>query len=851
MNMLLAAEINNQNLSSITNTAFLSALLGSHLNQNVQAWVCTFSQDPEKGVWSGKAWEGDDLALVASNNFFSIGLIKPDAKGRLARKKANFACLPCIMLDDIGTKAGELKVPPTWMIETSPGNYQAGYAFIEPISDIPTAEAFLKALTTAGRLTDGGGQNVCRYARLPVGSNTKPKYGNPSPRHRLSIWEPDRRYDWRELAHQFDLELDAHGTQRIGKKAASRPVEADATFVPRSADNPVINLLKQRGMYKTPLDPNKHDIQCPWVSEHTDQDGSGTVYFEPSDNFPRGGFKCHHGHCTERNINELLALLGITDHEAKHKPTFRITGGTLHIAVNNAERVMAETGRYFQQGGAIVSVMTPPEGETAAKHIRKEALPFLLTGHASWLRYDARSDDWVPIDAPTKVCAGLFDAPEYRHLPPLNAIARQPYLSPDGHVVTQSGFDHCTNTFGAFDSRLFNVIENPSKVEVESALKKILGLVMEAAFGSEADQATALAAFLTAAARPSLPVAPGFLFNAHQPGSGKSYLQDLTILFATDGNVASATLKANDDEMEKSLLATLLRSPAVVRFDEAQSDILPVKFLVSALTSEHVAGRILGQSKVITPSTRSLFLFAGNNIQPVGDMLRRVLVCNLDARVENPESREFKHDPLTHLRDHRAEYVSAALTLICAHHQANQRIPCRPLNGFRLWEEWIRQTVLWLGFPDPCTGMFAVAHTDPNLEKLCELLLIWEECFGKEPKAARDAVRRADATPRLRTILSEIAGKNGEIDATKLGYWLKRNEGKVIGGKRLERYKERTADVAKYVLANLKPNHETPITSPTPFELDAGAYGSYGSYGTSLSERGKVSEGSPADVEII
>ncbi|NDE35523.1 MAG: hypothetical protein EB012_11855, partial [Gammaproteobacteria bacterium] len=105
MNMLLAAEINNQNLSSITNTAFLSALLGSHLNQNVQAWVCTFSQDPEKGVWSGKAWEGDDLALVASNNFFSIGLIKPDAKGRLARKKANFACLPCIMLDDIGTKA--------------------------------------------------------------------------------------------------------------------------------------------------------------------------------------------------------------------------------------------------------------------------------------------------------------------------------------------------------------------------------------------------------------------------------------------------------------------------------------------------------------------------------------------------------------------------------------------------------------------------------------------------------------------------------------------------------------------------------------------------------------------------
>ena len=552
------------------------------------------------------------------------------------------------------------------------------------------------------------------------------------------------------------------------------------------------------------------------MAEHTGQIDSGTVYYEPVDNYVRGGFKCQHGHCAHRHINELLAWLEVSDHEAKHKPIFRVSGGTLHLLVRNAERVMADTERYFQQGGALVMVTTPAGQETMARHIRKEALPFLLTGHAAWLRMDARSGDWVPIDAPPRVCAGLFDAPEYHYLPPLNAIARQPFLRPDGSVVSQAGFDPVTATYGAFNARLFRVIENPDEAEVKAALTRILALMTESSFASEADRSTALAAFLTAAVRPSLEVAPGFHFNAHQPGSGKSYLQELTILFATDGDVASATLKTSDDEMEKSILATLLRSPAVVRFDEAQGDILPIKFLVTALTSEHAAGRLLGYSKVIAPSTRSLFLFAGNNVQPVGDMLRRVLVCNLDARMENPESREFHRDSVAELREHRADYVSDALTLIRGHlRQSRERMPCRPLNGFPRWDAWIRQTVLWLGLPDPCASMFAVARTDPSHERLAELLEVWHQCFGDYPRAARDAVKQAEIQRPLKTILLEIAGKNGEIDATRLGYWLKKHEGKVISGRRFERDQAKTA-YAKYAVRTLTNSQAAPESPTTP-----------------------------------
>lgn len=253
MDETIIPPIESSDLKNVTNQAFLSTLFGPHLNQERHAWVCAFSVDPEKGAWSGNVWKGDDLPLYTSNTFFSIGLIKPGADGQLARKKANFAALPCIMLDDIGTKADELQVAPTWMIETSPGNFQAGYAFIEPITDVASAEAFLKALTAAGRLTDGGGQNVCRYARLPVGANTKAKYGNPSPRHRLTAWDPERRYAWRDLAEKLGLDLEAQLPKRKRKTRDNQQAEDGDIFVPKATDNPVIVALKERGFYKAPL----------------------------------------------------------------------------------------------------------------------------------------------------------------------------------------------------------------------------------------------------------------------------------------------------------------------------------------------------------------------------------------------------------------------------------------------------------------------------------------------------------------------------------------------------------------------------------------------------------------------
>jgi hypothetical protein len=129
--------------------------------------------------------------------------------------------------------------------------------------------------------------------------------------------------------------------------------------------------------------------------------------------------------------------------------------------------------------------------------------------------------------------------------------------------------------------------------------------------------------------------------------------------------------------------------------------------LLSALTSERIEGRILGVSKIARPSARSLFLFAGNNVEAVLDMGRRVLTIHLDPQSEQPAARHYQADPLQRLREQRGKYLADALTIIRAYLRAGSpSLSLRPLNGFNQWAQWCRQPLVWLGLPDPCEAMF-------------------------------------------------------------------------------------------------------------------------------------------------
>lgn len=245
---------------------------------------------------AGSGWApGTDVGEAGLNWYFTLSTYLPQGDA-YRRRKSQFHRAFGVMLDDIGTKAAPRErldaCPPSYLIETSPGNFQAGYLFDAPCDDLSRVEALQDALVQAGLCDPGAKGPSARVGRLPVGVNGK---YSPPPACRLIEWHPQRRYRIEQIAELLELDaLESANTRKKsrsrGKAAAvDRNAEADV-YRPRAAENAVLTALRQRGHYKQPLGSGRHDITCPWVREHTDAVDHGTAYFEPSDLYPVGGF---------------------------------------------------------------------------------------------------------------------------------------------------------------------------------------------------------------------------------------------------------------------------------------------------------------------------------------------------------------------------------------------------------------------------------------------------------------------------------------------------------------------------------------------------------------------------------
>jgi hypothetical protein len=616
----------------VSNDVFLSAVFGDHLG-SARPVLVSFVGNPtctSTNSWFGIAWNGEpDVSAglpETANNYFSLAVFSGAEAGKFRRQKSRFQALHAIMLDDVGSKVQRerLTLAPSWLLETSPGNYQAGYLLRKPLTDGRTAERLMNAIVAAGLCDPGANGPTSRLARLPVAVNGK---HTPPFACRMVEWSPMARYSMIELVDGLQLEMAAAGrpARRTMSVAQFGAGNDDPVLIPRPEENAVLVALHNRGLYKALLGNGKHDVSCPWLQDHTDQQNGGTAYFEPGGSWPIGGFKCLHGHCANRHVRDLLRFVGVEADAARMKPIIRVVPGELDRIVDAAERELAQSGNHYQRGALIVTVATDPgTRETRVQEISQPALLRALASIADWERFDARAGDWNRVDPPARHMSVLFDSGSYYHLPVLGGLARQPYLRPDGSLMMGSGYDPSTSMFGLFDSHDFSILENPTRAQAESALSLLEDLLTEFGFVSKTDQAAALAAMLTAAVRPSLDHAPMFHARAHMVGSGKSYLCELITAFATPQRGTPTTFPGDDEECRKLLLAELLRAPAVIEFDNLTDDLIAHKSLCIALTAEHMSGRILGISKTATVSTRALFLSSGNNVGPVETWLAAV-----------------------------------------------------------------------------------------------------------------------------------------------------------------------------------------------------------------------------------
>jgi len=693
-------------LDRVSNHEFMAALFGESID-SATPLVCSKPGDPASGGWMPRDW-------------------------------------PC-PTSDSGLN----------LIETSPGNYQAGYAFDQPLEDLKYVDELKQRLIDNGLCDSGATGGSARWMRLPVGVNGKEKNGPDGFKCRLAQWAPDNKYSPAEIENAL---LSASAKASTG----SASTEVDHL-------NPVIGALKANGQYIQSNGGHRHEIVCPWGEEHSDPTDSKSYYYEPSENFPHGGFKCFHSHGPKLGIRDLLKHLNISTKDVSIKPTIIVQPGQIVRVVSDAELALAKMGGIYNVHNMLCTIRQDVStGDVQVKPMSKDRLLLDSSRAAIWERIKKDGDANV-IDPPEKYIGILLEMGDYQHIPPLAGIARQPYFYGNFEFGCVEGYDTESQLFGAFRASDYNISQTPTLEEAGNALDELMALLIEFRFQSPRDRDAVLAGIFTAVLRSSMPTSPMFHVRAPQIASGKSYLCNLIATFAGPGSPAVSAFPESQEECQKYLLSALLDAPAVVIFDNLTKDLLPYTSLCSALTEESIRGRILGLSKTAWVSTKTLFLSSGNNVGPVKDMTRRTIVIALDPQTELASARDFKLDPLSMVRNRRS----------------------RKLASYERWSEMVRQPLMWLGVSDPAAVLYSVQENDPEKQMLLRLLLAWKQCFGSVPTMVREAVGYAFSgaanSGDLKEVFEEVAERKGEINRRILGHLIGRYEGRVVGGMKFER----------------------------------------------------------------
>ncbi len=772
---------------------FLSAIFPK-LDENVRPVVVSVKGHPNHTRnWKAYPWDISASSFSeAHNNYFSLATFLKNDNGAYKRQKKYFNALHAIMLDDIGKKVplDRLTLKPSWRIETSPGNFQYGYIFVSPLTDRDQAERLMNAIIK-NELTDAGANGPStRLARLPVGANGKYQ---PAFSHCLREWNPDTKYTVNQLVAGLNLTL-PDSSKPKAKRASSNRLEhekfSDQVWFPRPNHNPVLQKLKELGLYKSEKEGGKHEITCPWVSEHTNAEDGGTDYFEPSESSLKGGFHCFHGHCQHRTISDLLAKLDIKAGTAKMKPVIFVAKGEIHQVIDAAERELALSGQYFQRAGQLVTIVTDPgSGNSSICAVTEPALTYALSKLIDWEEYS--SEEIKKIDPPVRHVSTLLQKQHYDHLPVLNGLARQPYLRSDGTIRMEPGYDESAGLFGVFRQGSFSVPDSPGLDDAKSALTRLSGLLDEFAFLSEHSRSATLAAILTAVLRPSLETAPMFHVRAHSPGSGKSYLCQLISVFASGKRSVPTSFPKDEDECRKLLIGELFSGTPVIEFDNLTCDLLPHNSLCSSLSSSSYRSRLLGTHKSPELSTRVLFLSSGNNVGPIHDMARRCITIGLDPDEDLPAARSFNRPNLVEeVAAVREEWVSAVLTIVRAWFlSGSPKQPCRPVAGYEQWSKACREPLIWLGYPDPAISIFEAMQEDPGRALLEQFVNAWRRVFGNASATVSDAVSRVMLSgpdhEDLKEVLKEISDGGDTINTKKIGHWLKKHAGRRVNALRI------------------------------------------------------------------
>lgn len=518
----------------------------------------------------------------------------------------------------------------------------------------------------------------------------------------------------------------------------------------------------------------------------------------------------------------------------------RIFSTHLDWTLDEAEDAMLdEQAPIFQQNGRLVhlvhhnAVVSSVDG-TGPKEVRSpgalvlhEVQPHYLAevmgSCGGWVKTDMRRSSeevdertgakkkGVEVPAtPTVEHARFYMARGQWGLRVLRGTVEAPTLRRDGSLLAAPGYDEASQLFLDTGGVEFPPVPDaPTSDDAIAALALLKGPIKDFPFEADAEgdlggpssaRSVAISAILTGVVRRSIATAPAHAIDAPVMGTGKTKVSELASVIAVGRKPTAVSFGSSQEEFQKRLFSVLYKGDAVVIIDNVEQEVESDEFC-TILTSEQWQSRVLGVSKMATVPTNVLWLLNGNRMTFKGDITDRVIVCNMDARVEDPKARTFDREPVAYALEHRAELVVAALTILRAHAVAG--FPgARGLSPSRFpdWDRMVRGALVWLGEPDPQDTRSRLVSVDPVRETHRALMKVWREGIGlRTPVTAQNLIDRTvedafgfdwpamppwpeDVSAELgRAIYAAVPGRVG-VNSRNLGRYLMKVEGRISGG---------------------------------------------------------------------
>lgn len=518
---------------------------------------------------------------------------------------------------------------------------------------------------------------------------------------------------------------------------------------------------------------------------------------------------------TARKNEVVKGFADLSGVEPPPRPIIVVAPGELDRLADEVEDALFSQGvDVYTRGDELVRpvLVTAGDGEGGEVLIAKLALvdmPALRDICSSrtmlWKRYDGRKKDYVFCDPDAKVLETLLSRRGlWKKLHPISGVLTAPTLRRSGTLLDRPGYDLETGLYLFSDPalRLPAIAERPSKAVAAAALSRLNALLtggVNFPFAAAVDRSVALSALMTPVLRGAMSVAPLHVVRAFTPGSGKTYLCQVSSMIQTGQRCPVMSVGSTPEELEKRLDAVLLDGSRMILLDNCNGQLGGDK--LAQITSEpSLKPRRLGASEAKLVENQATVFATGNNLVVVEDMVRRAIICTLDAGMERPELRPFPScTPLDRARAERGELIAAVITIALAYRAAGSPKVVDGLGSYADWTQVVRAPLVWLGEPDPAETMELAREEDPELASHRELFAHWREHLGLDrPVRVGDIISAAEqlahlnfgsapgaAQPEFHDFLMRVAGDPRGVSARRLGKWLSRIKGRPVDGCRL------------------------------------------------------------------